>query len=491
MKSPLPIIALLSLMLVFRSGAASPTPVPPFSAAGYKFVTLPTTNAMRNYLGAGTNGGSQTPWLSAINGNGKQLTNANLYADTWTNGTADSIALYRSAGFAFPLYGANGSPTYFDGLGSFLGSFSGDALSLTNFAASNLVSGGQIPVGTLFAATTNGNTGGFLLETINSTRYRTFNALALTNLSGSNITGGGVLPIGTLSSASPTAGNVLSYDGSNRTWTNRATLQQIDGGLGASNLLTINGDLTVNTQRVTKLRVGGAAESSDAVGITGTLTASDNLTSGNNLQAASGSAIRWNTRSGMYSPINGMIALADSGGTKFTSLLFGPATVVGTLYTSTNYPALFMESTTNWPALSVRIGTNVNSGIYGSFVASNLTASAAVIATNGVVVPMPTLAATSNQTNYTVSMLGNAQIFGANTNANLTLTTPAALASTTVLFNCVTSTVDCVITLPANLLTNVNLNLRVTNGWVRALNFYSLDGTSSNILVSDSALYHR
>ena len=220
--------------------------------------------------------------------------------------------------------------------------------------------------------------------------------------------------------------------------------------------------------------------------------------SGGNIAAGNGFQINWASSTAMRAPTDGrfevrnsaetqtnFIALQNGGiaiptnfsGTSMTPI-GGFASIVGsnsTLYVVT-------QVATNPIAGSERVSTNDT---------RTITLGGSVTSTNGFVTPMPTLAASSQQTNYTISMQGDAQIITANTNANLTLTTPAAFASTTVLFNCITSTVDCVITLPANLLTNVNLNLRVTNGWAKALNFFSIDGSSTNILVSDSALYHR
>lgn len=55
----------------------------------------------------------------------------------------------------------------------------------------------------------------------------------------SNLIAGGVVPIGSLTTATPASGNVLGYDGSNRTWTNEASFARIDGagGTGSTNLV--------------------------------------------------------------------------------------------------------------------------------------------------------------------------------------------------------------------------------------------------------------
>lgn len=157
-----------------------------------------------------------------------------------------------------------------------------NAASGQTIYASNLVSGGQIPIGTLLAGTTNGNAGGGLIETIGTQRWRTYNGNLLTNLdaastnktisgatlagswtnSGAVLTGGfawtnyatgawmtytnGVLTIGPTNAAATitlngTSGNVIAslFNGGTVT-TNSATLtsgaiQLGNGGRGITN----------------------------------------------------------------------------------------------------------------------------------------------------------------------------------------------------------------------------------------------------------------
>jgi hypothetical protein len=73
----------------------------------------------------------------------------------------------------------------------------------------------------------------------------TGNGAGLTNLAAgttyaSNVISGGVLPMGTVSASTATAGYVLATDGTLRQWTNRVSLARVDGlgGLGSTNLVT-------------------------------------------------------------------------------------------------------------------------------------------------------------------------------------------------------------------------------------------------------------
>ncbi len=119
------------------------------------------------------------------------------------------------------------------------------------------------------------------------------------------------------------------------------------------------------------------------VNTNGDTTINGNLVSGNNVNAAASSQLYWSGRSSMISPGDGFIALRDTASTSFGALIFGPAgTSLATSYLSTNWPALRVESSTNNVTLGVRRGTNNVAGDYGSFIASNITATGNFVATN-------------------------------------------------------------------------------------------------------------
>ncbi len=95
----------------------------------------------------------------------------------------DPIFLFDAYTNSFGLTGTNGIAINGGLVGTaFTGPITGNGAGLTNYASSNLNANSQIPIGSLFAATTNGNAGGFLLETISGTRYRTYNGALLTNV---------------------------------------------------------------------------------------------------------------------------------------------------------------------------------------------------------------------------------------------------------------------------------------------------------------------
>ena len=102
-----------------------------------------------------------------------------------------------------------------------------------------------------------------------------------------------------------------------------------------------------------------------------------------------------------------------------------------------------------------------------------------------------TLSPTSNQTNYTVPLLSRdnvAVIYMANTNAFLTFqNTNQPGYQCTVALRGFTNTIT--VTWAANLpsmATNLNSIFYVTNGTVRFVNFYNLDTTGTNVVVSDA-----
>lgn len=102
-----------------------------------------------------------------------------------------------------------------------------------------------------------------------------------------------------------------------------------------------------------------------------------------------------------------------------------------------------------------------------------------------------TLAPTSNQTNYTVTLssLPNvAVIHLANTNVFLTFAnTNQSGYQCTVALRAITNsiTVTWAVNLPG-MATNLNTIYYVTNGTVRFVNFYNLDTTGTNVVVSDA-----
>lgn len=101
-------------------------------------------------------------------------------------------------------------------------------------------------------------------------------------------------------------------------------------------------------------------------------------------------------------------------------------------------------------------------------------------------------AVVSAATNYTLTFGARwPVIVTANTNANISFAGIAAGMNGSIIFNAVTSSANCLVSIPANLITNVNLNTTVTNGWVKVLNFYCIDGTTTNIIVTDGGQSHR
>lgn len=101
----------------------------------------------------------------------------------------------------------------------------------------------------------------------------------------------------------------------------------------------------------------------------------------------------------------------------------------------------------------------------------------------------------TTQTNYSVILSNGSdyqRIFTANTNANLTITNIISGRSVTLAMNAITSTVNCTVKFPANVLTNSSLVLTVTNGTMRIYNLIPLDGTDpTNIIVTAGDVYRR
>ena len=100
----------------------------------------------------------------------------------------------------------------------------------------------------------------------------------LTNLNASELKTG-IIPMGRVAINAATNGNVLTSDGTNRSW-GTVPLAALPSGVVTnghsaamtfSNTVTVIGDIAqTGTNRVTKIRVGGASETSDAVNVTGT-----------------------------------------------------------------------------------------------------------------------------------------------------------------------------------------------------------------------------
>jgi len=110
------------------------------------------------------------------------------------------------------------------------------------------------------------------------------------------------------------------------------------------------------------------------------------------------------------------------------------------------------------------------------------------------------LGPTSQQTNYNVTVYPNGfkyVIFSANTNCQITFVgAPGAgtLAGSgaSVFINAVSSSVPCVVTTVASsLLTNVNLNPYVTNGFGQWFNFEFTDASTTNVTVIAGGLHRR
>lgn len=102
-----------------------------------------------------------------------------------------------------------------------------------------------------------------------------------------------------------------------------------------------------------------------------------------------------------------------------------------------------------------------------------------------------TVATATSATNYLADFATpTLHIFTANTNANITFTNLAAGKNYDLIVDAVTSSVPCVVSFPANCLTNVNLNLTVTNGTLRIYNLFAIDGSTTNLTICD-AVFRR
>lgn len=114
-----------------------------------------------------------------------------------------------------------------------------------------------------------------------------------------------------------------------------------------------------------------------------------------------------------------------------------------------------------------------------------------------VLVDTSTLSPTSNATNYTVPLLpgpgpGLLTIYGAATNANITLTgTNNADWGRTVFINNYTSSVNCNLTYTFTGATNQSYTAVVSNGWAAYYNFHTPDATGTNVSIFNSPMLHH
>lgn len=217
----------------------------------------------------------------------------------------------------------------------------------------------------------------------------------------SNVISGGVLPAGTVSASTATAGYVLASDGTSRQWTNRVSLAQIDGigGTGLTNLVTggivstngniantrliLNGaqngalgsviDYSTNNVSVFSVNSSGTV-ASGSIASGGSITASvGSITSGGNMGGGSAGLIFWASRSLMYSPADGFQSFTANNSSTGTKLILGGASTAASLPASTNWPTLSPASKTNglgYAELSLMAGTNLNE--FASFKANQL-----------------------------------------------------------------------------------------------------------------------
>ncbi len=101
-----------------------------------------------------------------------------------------------------------------------------------------------------------------------------------------------------------------------------------------------------------------------------------------------------------------------------------------------------------------------------------------------------TITASSAATNFFVNFATNRyRITVANTNINLTFSNIIAGATTELRLDNTTGTVSGVLKLPAGVRTNGNVLLTITNGIAKRFLFDSIDGTSTNIDVTDAGFY--
>lgn len=105
----------------------------------------------------------------------------------------------------------------------------------------------------------------------------------------------------------------------------------------------------------------------------GGLTANDEVASLNSIVAGTSSYFRWPSKTRISSPSDGDVQLQNNGLNSFNKIVLGP--------TTSNWPAIKVESSTNNPTLSIRTGADAN---YASLVASNVTASGFISATNNI-----------------------------------------------------------------------------------------------------------
>ncbi len=171
--------------------------------------------------------------------------------------------------------------------------------------------------------------------------------------------------------------------------------------------------------------------------------------------------------------------------TLLTLLLIGTASAFG------QSRPLYVPNTTNTPSAGDFVVFNAANWVtFATKDGSSLVNLQSTSITN----TAATLAPTSNQTNYTITLYPNGAkyfLYSANTNVNITFASVAAGSGASIFISAVTSSANCAITLPTSLLTNINYHSTVTNGTGEWFNYESTDGTSTNITVMAGGFHRR
>jgi hypothetical protein len=266
------------------------------------------------------------------------------------------------------------------------------ALAQTNATlyASNIVSGGQLPLGTV--STGLSAQAGPFLTTNGAARSYSYNGVLFTNLDagGTNKTISGATFVGASTNA-PGAKLTGGFS-----WTNFST---------GTWMTYTNGVLTMGPTN---------APANVTLSSVGTIASSGNINGGNIISAAgvyAGSAapISYNVRSSIASPSDGTLSFyATTPNNAFSTLFLGGGSSLATI--STNWPALRAIGTNN-VGLELRRGTNVAAGVYADLTAGNGTFAGLVQATNSVASYATTAGVSLQATGITNTFTGNATAY--------------------------------------------------------------------------------
>lgn len=249
---------------------------------------------------------------------------------------------------------------------------------LTNqMYATNVVSGGQLPIGTV--ATNSAFDGAFLSATNSGTarvwsQYLTpTNVIVQNNALGTTITPTVWLTNGTAAALGAQQVSPALMFGGHGYRTGNSTEMPVS--MGFYMLPAQGGSANPVAQLFAAVSISNAtptAVSSFYLNSSGGMRAAD-ITSATWFSSGGSSYYEFAARSRIYSPADGDLRLTDQAGTTFSRLFLGSLTAA--------WPALKVEST-NYPTLSLRNGADNN---YTSLLASNVIASANVIATNSII----------------------------------------------------------------------------------------------------------